>query len=85
MSRSISDELWAWEGVQLDSSLIKLIPLTIFWVIWKERNSITFEGKETDLYRLRDRLMHYFGFILLEYDIISDVNFGNVIDSLIIM
>lgn len=29
--------------------------------------------------------MHYFGFILLEYDIISDVNFGNVIDSLIIM
>lgn len=29
--------------------------------------------------------MHYFRFILLEHDIISDVNFGNIIDSLTIL
>lgn len=62
--------------------LTKLIPLTIFLVLWKERNSRPFENKGIDLYSLRDRWMHLFGFMLLEHDIISEVNFGDVIDSL---
>lgn len=62
---------------------VKLIPLTIFGVLWKEMNYKDFESKEVENYRLRDRWFHYFGFILLRYSIIRDENFGNVINTLI--
>lgn len=61
MPVSIREELWAWECVHLNSRLIKLIPLTIFWVLWKERNFRTFKSKKRYMYRLRERWMHYFG------------------------
>lgn len=54
-------------------------------MLWKGRNSIAFESKEIELYRLRDRLLHYFGFILLEHDIIINEDFGNVIYILTIL
>lgn len=30
---SVIDEIWAWSGVGLNKNIVKLIPLTIFWVI----------------------------------------------------
>lgn len=79
---SVREELQAQDGVHFDRKLSKMISLTIFWVLWKKRNSMAFEGKEGNLYRLKNRWMYYFGSILLEHDIISDENFGYVIDIL---
>lgn len=45
---SITAERLAWEGISNIRKTLKLIPLTIFWVLWKERNNCVFEGKEVD-------------------------------------
>lgn len=42
---SISSKLFAWEGFGNNRKKFRLISLTIFWVIWKERNNLAFEGK----------------------------------------
>lgn len=57
----------------------------VFWVIRKERNSRAFEGKVSSLYSIRDKWMQSFGIILFGHDIISDEDFGNVIDILTFM
>lgn len=57
----------------------------VFWVIRKERNSRAFEGKVSSLYSTRDKWMQSFGIILFGHDIISDEDFGNVIDILTFM
>lgn len=71
-----------WDGLSFRRSMANLIPLTVFWVIWKERNARTFEEKECNLNRLKDRWIHYFGFILLCHDIVRDVDFVNVINTI---
>lgn len=52
---SVREELWAWKGLCNKKKLVKLIPLTIFWVIWKERNSKAFDGIEGEMTRIKDR------------------------------
>lgn len=83
ISGSIKEDLWAREGILLEKNLKNIITLTIFWVLWKEMNSRDFEGKVADLYTLIDRLLYYFVFLLLGYDMISNLDFGHVINSLI--
>lgn len=51
-------------------------------MLWKEKNSKVFDIEVSSIIRLKDKWLHYFGFILLEHDIIEDVDFGIVIDSL---
>lgn len=55
-------------------NIANLVPLIIFRIIWKERNSRAFEGVESSVYKIRDKWIHYFESILLGYDIISDEN-----------
>lgn len=59
----------------------KCYPFDSFLVIWKERNSGAFDSLESSINRLKDRQIHYFGFILLGHDIISDVDFRNLVDT----
>lgn len=33
---TVEDEIWAWEGLCKKRKFVKLILLTIFWVLWKE-------------------------------------------------
>lgn len=75
-----------------DDSIIKnkgfidnLIPLTIFWVLWKERNVKVLESKKVRLYKLKNRWINYFETSLLGHDIIRNENFGNIIDTLTIL
>lgn len=82
MTGSVEGEIWAWDELSVKNKIANLIPLTVFWVIWKERNSRDFDSVESSILNLKDKWFHYFGFILLDYGIISDVDFGNVIDSL---
>lgn len=42
-----------------------LILLSVLWVMWKERNSRTFEGIEKDFNCIKNRWIHTFGFLLL--------------------
>lgn len=51
----VIEEIWAWEGLNRKRNFVKMIPLIVFWVLSKKRNCRAFEGKEIDLYRLRDK------------------------------
>lgn len=42
---TLREELWAWGNVCKQKKHANLIPLTIFWVLWKERNRRAFEGR----------------------------------------
>lgn len=48
------EEPWAWDEVCKKKRLLRLIPLCIFWVVWKERNLRAFEGIEKDFTSTRD-------------------------------
>lgn len=63
-------------------NIANVISLTVFQVIWKERNDITFNSVESSTNGLKDRWIHYVGSTLLGDNMISDVDFGNVIDTL---
>lgn len=76
MTGSLSNELWVWEVLCIKKGRhLFLVPLTIFWVIWKERNSKTFEEVKTNLGNIKHKWIHTFGPILLGHD-----NIGVVID-----
>lgn len=48
------NELWTWGGIGKKSKIIKLIPLTILWVMCKKRNNKAFDGCVRDISRIRD-------------------------------
>lgn len=54
MAGNVCKELWAWTGFCKKKHLF-FIPLTIFWIVWKERNTRVFEGIETDFVNINDR------------------------------
>lgn len=80
---SISEELCARASLCKKKSYLLLIHLSIFWVVWNERNSTAFEGIEKEMGNIRDRWFHIFGSILLDHDINRLDDFENVIDHLI--
>lgn len=53
-SSSVLAEVWAWGEIQSTKNIVKIISLTIFWVIWKEKNFRAFKGVEVDSYKLKD-------------------------------
>lgn len=59
-----------------------LIPLSIFWVIWEERNVRAFGGIEGEILNIRNKWIHVFGSLILSHNINKLENFGNVIDLL---
>lgn len=68
---SINNELWAWEGFALNNHVTRLIPLIIFWVMWKEKNNRAFEGIEDTFVNIKDRWLHYFDSTLLGHNLLS--------------
>lgn len=44
MTKSVRDEIWVWRGISGGKKHMDLIPFTIFWMVWKERNRKAFEG-----------------------------------------
>lgn len=50
MMDSIKEELWAWEGINKKKKVTRLIPLTVWSIIWKERNGKVSYGIENDIY-----------------------------------
>lgn len=42
MAGSVKDELWAWARLCKKKKQLMLIPLTVLWVVWKERNNRAF-------------------------------------------
>lgn len=73
------------EWCRVEKRFVKLIPLTIFKVIYKEINMRAFEGLEIRKYRLRDKWFNYFEFFVLGYDTIMDDDFEDIIDTLTIL
>lgn len=53
-SGSVRDELWVWAKICKKKTYLNLIPLSIFWVIWKERNARAFERVEEKYVNIRN-------------------------------
>uniref|UniRef100_A0A2N9EFE5 Reverse transcriptase domain-containing protein n=1 Tax=Fagus sylvatica TaxID=28930 RepID=A0A2N9EFE5_FAGSY len=61
MPRDVRDLLacwWAGRGRSKIKELWNLIPHGVFWCIWWERNSRSFEGKERNMMELKELLIH---------------------------
>lgn len=80
-SGSAMTEVWAWGGIHSTKNIVKIIPLTIFWVIWK-KEIIELLRVEVYRYKLRDKWFMYFGSCILGHDITRDEDFEDVIDTL---
>lgn len=83
MNKNIHAELLAWEDFSSKRKMLRLIPLTIIWVHWKERNNRAFEGIELDFNKFINCWFHYFGSTILGHNIDCLNDFGFVVDSLI--
>lgn len=79
---SVREELWASEGLCKKKKFVKLILLTIFWVIQKERNSRALDGIEGEWAKIRDRWFHLFSSLILGHDIYMMDDFKNVIEMI---
>lgn len=73
---------WVWDGIGKKSEVVKLIPLTIFQVVWKERNNRAFDECMGDLSKIRDRWIHTFGTLILGHDVYGWDDFGKLFDIL---
>lgn len=49
MTVNVKEEIWKWKCVSGRKKHLGLIPLAIFWVMWKERNKRAFKVVEEDL------------------------------------
>ncbi|KAI8552751.1 hypothetical protein RHMOL_Rhmol06G0291500 [Rhododendron molle] len=52
LSRNVMELLIAWKGAKVGKKrkrVWNLIPLSLMWIIWRERNSRCFEGVEKSL------------------------------------
>lgn len=79
---SIKAELLAWEGLTFKNKCFRLIPLTIFWIVWKERNNRIFEGIERNFVNIKDKWLHLFGSIMLGHNLDSFDDFGLIVNIL---
>lgn len=43
MAGTFRDELWAWKGISEKRKYADIIPITILWAVWNERNVAAFE------------------------------------------
>lgn len=59
-----------------------LIPMSLMQVVWKERNTRTFNGIENDFNNIKDRWMHNFGFLFLGHDSMDFEDVRMVLDQL---
>lgn len=59
------NELLTWKGLNKKNRFSCLIPLSIFWIIGKERNNRAFEGREDYIINIKDRWFRYFASIVL--------------------
>lgn len=76
MAENVYTELWAWTGYRKKKKDLFLIPLTIFCVVWKEKNVRSFEGIETNITNIKNRWIYIFASILLGHDIKDWNDFG---------
>lgn len=71
----------------MERKKVDLILVTIFWVVWKERNKRVFDGiddvNEFDL--LKNKWFQNLGFLLLGHSLQSIEDLRNLIDKLINM
>ena len=72
---------WNWFGKKF-SSVWNLIPSCLIWIIWRERNSRTFENKEIAL----DKILEIFFGVLYDWSrawgLTSSPSVGDFLDSL---
>ena len=56
MPRRVTEALYSWEEASVlakDRIRWRIIPVSIWWAIWKERNSRCFEGKEKSVQEVK--------------------------------
>lgn len=83
MAGTVKEELLAWEMLSRKNKKFRLIPLTIFWVVWNERNNKAFEGKEDTFGNILNKWFHIFGSIALEHNINHFDDLGLIVNILI--
>lgn len=83
MTSYIRDEIWAWKGIRGRKKQVGLIPLVIFWVVWKKRNRRAFKGVEADFDRVKDRWFQIWDLLTTGHSLQSMNDFKNLIDILL--
>ena len=59
---SVRETLLGWHGPFEDNKhrkVWKADPLCLFWIVWKARNRIAFEGEELSIQRLKSSFVFY--------------------------
>lgn len=82
---SISNELLAWDGLAQNNHGACFILLTIFWTLWKERNSRAFEDREDTFVNIKNKWLHSFDSILLGHNLHTFNDIREIVDTLIDM
>lgn len=44
MAGLMRKKMWVWKGIRSRSKCANVMPLTIFWTVWKEMNKKAFDG-----------------------------------------
>lgn len=73
---SVRDELWVWEGSSKGRKIVNLIPLIIFRIVSKERNSRAFERWKRNVIKLRTYVYIIWG---LKYNLEDFGDFINIL------
>lgn len=75
--------MWAWKDITSRKKQLELIPLTFFWVVWKEGNRKVFEEVEEGLDKNKKRWSQTFSVLILNQPMYYRENLGELIDVLI--
>lgn len=83
MTGSRREEIWGSRGINREKKLVSFIPLTIFRIVWIEKNMRAFKMVKDEFDRVRGRWFQTLDFLVMDHPLSEMVDFWDIIDILI--